>query len=948
MKKQVLTLLLSLCFALGFALPTQQQVINDLNGRVGQCIDWDGYYGCQCVDLTMFVCNTYWGFSPNGNAVDYRSMNLPSGWQRIQYSSGFVPEPGDIFIGLGGPFNATYGHIGVVESASGANMWTFEQNGGANSSLSNGSPLAKHTRSYSGVWGIIRPPYQYNTPPPPELHDGDGSSNNPYKIWNLTDLESVRYHYADKNKYFKLMADIDMLGIDNWDPIGGFDKVFNGVFDGNGKTVFGLRHTNFVGGDPGHDDNKGLFGSLNGATVKNLFVRTSGFGIDDGQGGTKGGSCGILAGQATNSTIQSCHVYGQVHVYCNAGALVGTARGCTIEDCSAEDVDIKSLMWNTGGLVGNLADAPSTIRRCVVRRATLASVNHDAIGGLVGTVETSSPSTIQDCEVYQAAMDNETNGHYGAGGLIGCLRQANISDCRVLELTLPDNDMGDMGGFIGRIDNTDDHVLVNTITNCYVSNVTANNMGGNCGGFIGIVSDNTTISNCSVKDAVLQARGTAGGFIGWRRATAGTINNCQAYATITTIDGRSWAEYVGGFIGANDGGGNISNCLFVGTVNVGLLQDVWTTPQAGGFIGSSKADSDITNCAAIASVSSSHDNFSGYAEGNTEAGIGGFLGTMNNGNTTKFGKISNSYFSGKVQGKGKVGGFVGTIRNGGGWINYCYAHAAVTAASNEKVGGFIGYHYNGAPAIWNSYFIGSISAPAGGTTGSFCGVNEGGAQDGWAQTIDGRNGVGSGSSAVISISSDNLKTLASYTGISGYVNQDGQTYPYLSAQSAPAKWLQMTQQSASGSLFNSAPKVELLRNFASIGNAQLNGLNWSFNYSPALANGSTAEAIVYENGKMVAYPTTGTVGLFTGIETVAPVAKASVYLNQVSNVLSIRVQELDHIRNVVVSNLTGSIVWNKSYDNSSVDIPFNRLSTGVYIVQVTTSEGTKTHKIIKQ
>ncbi|MDR0798239.1 MAG: exo-alpha-sialidase, partial [Dysgonamonadaceae bacterium] len=300
---------------------------------------------------------------------------------------------------------------------------------------------------------------------------GDGSVNNPFEIWNMLDLTTLRNLYNSAQTAgicFKLMADIDLSGLENWDPIGGFDKVFNGVFDGNGKTISGLRHTNFVGGNPDHDDNKGLFGTLIDATIKNLTVQTTGWGIDDGQGGTKGGSCGIIAGQATNSTIQNCSVSGQVHIYCNAGALVGTARGCTIEDCTAEDVDIKSFMWNTGGLVGNLADAPSTIRNCTVRNAALASINHDAIGGLAGTVESASPSTIQGCTIENIEINNETNGHYGAGGLIGCLQQANISNCNVANLTLPDNDMGDMGGFIGRIDNTDDHVLVNTITNCYV------------------------------------------------------------------------------------------------------------------------------------------------------------------------------------------------------------------------------------------------------------------------------------------------------------------------------------------------------------------------------------------------------------------------------------------------------------------------------------------------
>ncbi len=92
--------------------------------------DVDGAYGTQCVDLILGYYS-YLGVSRStGNATDYQSNKLPSGWTRVKSS----PKPGDVIVWAGGTkINASYtlskyGHIGIVVAVSGNKLTTVETN----------------------------------------------------------------------------------------------------------------------------------------------------------------------------------------------------------------------------------------------------------------------------------------------------------------------------------------------------------------------------------------------------------------------------------------------------------------------------------------------------------------------------------------------------------------------------------------------------------------------------------------------------------------------------------------------------------------------------------------------------------------------------------------------------------------------------------------------------
>jgi len=92
--------------------------------------DVDGSYGCQCVDLIMAYYQYLGESRRSGNATDYQSNSLPSGWTRVKNN----PQPGDIAVWAGSTnLSSTYklssyGHIGIVVEVSGGNLKTVETN----------------------------------------------------------------------------------------------------------------------------------------------------------------------------------------------------------------------------------------------------------------------------------------------------------------------------------------------------------------------------------------------------------------------------------------------------------------------------------------------------------------------------------------------------------------------------------------------------------------------------------------------------------------------------------------------------------------------------------------------------------------------------------------------------------------------------------------------------
>ena len=147
--------------------------------------DVDGAYGTQCVDLIL-AYYSYLGVSRSrGNATDYQSNTLPSGWTRVKSS----PKPGDVIVWAGNTkINANYtlskyGHVGIVVAVSGNKLTTVETNADGKVSYAQ-----KVSRDASYAACFIRPNFS-------------GS------VHNCTDMTTGNYYLKNKSTNTYMQAE---------------------------------------------------------------------------------------------------------------------------------------------------------------------------------------------------------------------------------------------------------------------------------------------------------------------------------------------------------------------------------------------------------------------------------------------------------------------------------------------------------------------------------------------------------------------------------------------------------------------------------------------------------------------------------------------------------------------------------------------------------------------
>lgn len=113
-------------------------------------VDFDGYYGAQCVDLFRQYCKDVLGIPHTGTVGGAKELylnydNLPLERQFFYRLNPSVYKLGDVVV-----WDGTYGHVAIVVSSEGENLLVFEQDGftqdGAKFSL----------RSRKNILGVLR------------------------------------------------------------------------------------------------------------------------------------------------------------------------------------------------------------------------------------------------------------------------------------------------------------------------------------------------------------------------------------------------------------------------------------------------------------------------------------------------------------------------------------------------------------------------------------------------------------------------------------------------------------------------------------------------------------------------------------------------------------------------------------------------------------------------
>lgn len=210
---------------------------------------------------------------------------------------------------------------------------------------------------------------------------GSGLSDDPYLIEDAADLEKFRDMVNDEESSTlcaKLVSDIDLSGKE-WTPFnpksGYVTQAYAGIFDGDFHSVTGLIINSEA-------SNQGLFGVINGATVKNLKVV--------GSVSSSGNYVGGIAGKVQQGTIENCSFSGSVATAKSGGY----AGGIT-------------------GYAGNSDTQTAQITGCV-STASVSGSDKGIVGGIVGYAKYS--------EIINCYNAGSVNGAKRSGGIAGQLQ----------------------------------------------------------------------------------------------------------------------------------------------------------------------------------------------------------------------------------------------------------------------------------------------------------------------------------------------------------------------------------------------------------------------------------------------------------------------------------------------------------------------------------------------
>lgn len=428
--------------------------------------------------------------------------------------------------------------------------------------------------------------------------EGAGTESDPYRLSSTRDLLAMKPALVKgQMTYFKMMNDIDMSSIENWDPLNPDDPYDLGiVFDGGGHSLKNLKSK--------EKHYSSFFGVLYGKCYNVKFVdaeieavgNNSGSGVIGGYIGTAGKpgyvSDVTVSGSVTNNAA------GQP-----VGGLCGTAKEAQIENCKTSGLtvinNVKSA--SVGGLCGIMNGA--TVRGC---EADVKVVNNfgdgtekgrTAAGGVAGRTDSKAENIISGCvvrgtvEITKGTINTYTGGIVGYEVNVG----AEIKNCEVYATVKSAGER--VGGIVG-------HYQGGTLSGCkFYGEVNAATQFA--GGIAGITSSESTIENCLSSGKIVCGT-SVGGIVGKNENTL-TIKCCESSSEIATNVNN--VSGVGGILGVavNDKAVNVEDCIFSGRVNVPAGQRV------GGIVGDLGTGTSVRRC---------------YVSGNITgwAGVGGIVG----------------------------------------------------------------------------------------------------------------------------------------------------------------------------------------------------------------------------------------------------------------------------------------------------------------------------------
>ena len=694
---------------------------------------------------------------------------------------------------------------------------------------------------------------------------GNGTESDPYLIYNETQLYQMNNFLGSSNAgvVFKLMKDLDLTDFisenypsEGWLPIGVSSSTFQGKFYGNNHKISGLSINR------GSTSGVGFFGNVYNATIQDLTIEASTV--------TGNLDVGILAGNAKVSIIKNCTVSAtKVTANSNyAGGAIGYVGGNTrITDCNVTtDVYAPDC---SAGLIGNIGDA--TIKNVAIAGNVTGG---QTVAGIIGLKN----GTVS---VENASFTGSVNGTgvYVAGA---------VAYCNTGNIVLKDiNVDGDVSG------------------------------AGTVGGILGISGNGqkNSFTNCHHKGKITNSGDATGGIVAY--CNGQSIESMETCSHFGDITGKN---YVGGLVGHIYGNPE-SRPVYYGSDSRTTNTKSWG-PSTSTVVAGKTIAKIINNCTAIGNLSGK--DYVGGLFGKEENGIsytvinnipysnnnnGGTVGTTSsyitrylwrNNSYTGCGcyyyfspvdtlhqtyiDITNSYYSGNIEGANYVGGVAGYKE--GGSIQKCYTYASSIQGA-KYVGGIAGCPYGKMidQATIRTYLYSNvaINSTVSATTGDVHRII--GFSNSWA--VVGNLGTKDGNRALTStkivkqgvvqeitddlnngnaMGSSLLKLKANYVALGWDFDnywdiQETECYPYKKYQAAPPvieSNLVSQETTISGSSYNGG-SVYLFYKDRDAVSTTCNGNNWSFSTEP-LQSGASVQLYAEAAGMTPSYYTSTTVG----------------------------------------------------------------------------------------
>lgn len=264
---------------------------------------------------------------------------------------------------------------------------------------------------------------------------GDGTMENPFKIYSLKDLEAVASEKEFLSSYYELQNDIDLSekygeGKESWTPLGaqsGAINTFNGSFNGNGYTISNLYIDST-------SESTGLFAQL-------------------GQ-----------EGSIINLNLENVNIKATMQ---RAGAVVGYSKGL-VSDVNVVGGSIVSTASKVGGAIGEIYEFGMALR--IYTDVEVSGKGQNA-GGILGSCDSPTSST-KPIEISQCYSKANVTGEKYVGGIIGYARCMTIESCYSMGNVFGNEGVG---GLIGFTQHRKDSPVIPNVNNCFVynSNVTA-------------------------------------------------------------------------------------------------------------------------------------------------------------------------------------------------------------------------------------------------------------------------------------------------------------------------------------------------------------------------------------------------------------------------------------------------------------------------------------------